>query len=1295
MITTKPSATGRSKPAPPPPKFSGMRKQVEPYVARWSSVEDLGYPMPMRSTYDPEWRATLRDCKFPTAVVVLDFESYFDDEISMRGDKLSTIEYVTHPESEVLGCSVLNMNQPFIDYKKATRWYSGENGVEEMLQLLKLLYGEELERCTVVCQNARFDLAVLAFKYNLRPRYVIDTLGLARHWNARTKNDLDVLAKRFGLPEKGDTQEFKGWTNRRRFKRAKSRKKGPKLPQRVPVMTPEQKTQLAEYANNDVMREWELFTILLPLLSCPDVELRAMQHTLELFTKPRLKVDYARAEELKQQMDAEIDRAVDQVNVRRTQPETKRVTRGDISGENSFEALLKDALFAAGCDLVEYVKPTKKKGKTWMFALAKDDPGREKLEQHPDEYVRLLMAARIAVKSWPLHIKRVDRIVRQAKAAGGYLPVPLKYCGAHCFTGDAEVLTREGWVRLDSWGGGCIMQWKPDGTLHFAPATANKFRNSDPMVRVDSPYITANMTAGHTVARYNSTKTFDPCSAGQLIDKSISYIPISGRFVGWGRLSPAQIRLLVAVQADGSWQVNTRQGRELRFGLTKPRKQERLRTLLADANVPYREAEYPSRLGEITFRIRWADCPWWLSPDRKQMGPWLLDSTPVGREAAIGELVHWGGGQYGRGDQEYYSTEDENHEWVAVLCHVTGRSARRSGNTTVIRQTCDPQRAVVQKKHVQLGDPASVVYCPTTQTGYWIVRQAGNIHITGNTGRWSGGERINLQNLGSRGHELVNAVRELLVAPEGKELVIADASQIEARVLAWLAGQWDLVEKFAKGEEIYCGFAEKVLGYPVRKPKPEGGIPAIEKRMKWARNSVGKIGVLGCIAEDTPVLTERGWVGVQNVRLSDRVWDGEQFVPHEGAVYQGVKPCVQRAGIWMTEDHEVYGRGGWCPAVHLDTGSLPLATPTGGLRWKPLSLGREAGSSVSNVAAPVVARLIRTETTWSPESLHAAIRVLKLRLHGRILTELSARNLTAAVFLAAFVQSWDGAKHTPSRVTADAESDASLIGSLTEQHFYRTCSRLMGGTSQTWKSTGSTMTGTTSPAAPNSPLEARTCRTWDIIRAGSNRRFQAGPLMVANCGYGMGPAKAVGYAKGAIDFETAKKLVKTYRDSNAEIVKFWYDIERAFTYTYKYGKSCELRGLRFHQTDRCDVIITLPSGRELKYHTVRLDGDGYDQSLQVYNDMDRSWAHVWGGYLTENVVQAISRDILWHGIAKLEGDGYNVALHVHDELIAVVDEGTGRSVLRRAVKYLSERPEWARDLPLAAEGVVSTRYGGH
>jgi DNA polymerase len=742
-----------------------MRKHVEPYVARWSSVEDLGYPMPMRSTYDPEWRATLRDCKFPTAVVVLDFESYFDDEISMRGNKLSTIEYVTHPESEVLGCSVLNMNQPFIDYKKATCWYNGESGVEEMIKLLKLLYGEELEKCTVVCQNARFDLAVLAFKYNLRPRYVVDTLGLARHWNARAKNDLDSLAKRFGLPEKGDTQEFKGWTNRRRFKRARGRKKGPKLPQRVPVMTPEQRTQLAEYANNDVMREWELFTILLPLLSCPEVELRVMQHTLELFTKPRLKVDYARAEELKQKMDAEIDRAVDQVNIHArtrasiweasaitnslpsgatsslTQPGTKWVTREDISGENSFEALLKDALFAAGCDLVEYVKPTKKKGKTWMFALAKDDPGREKLEQHPDERVRLLMAARIAVKSWPLHIKRVDRIVGQAKAAGGYLPVPLKYCGAH-------------------------------------------------------------------------------------------------------------------------------------------------------------------------------------------------------------------------------------------------------------------------------------------------------------TGRWSGGERINLQNLGSRGHELVNAVRELLVAPEGKELVIADASQIEARVLAWLAGQWDLVEKFAKGEEIYCGFAEKVLGYPVRKPKPEGGIPAIEKRMKWARNSVGKIGVLGC-------------------------------------------------------------------------------------------------------------------------------------------------------------------------------------------------------------------------------------------------------------GYGMGPAKAVGYAKGAIDFETAKKLVKTYRESNAKIVKFWYDIEQAFTYTHRYGKSCELRGLRFHQTDKCDVIITLPSGRELKYHTVRLDGDGYDQSLQVYNDMDRSWVHVWGGYLTENVVQAISRDILWHAIARLEGDNYDVALHVHDELIAAVDEGTGRSVLKRAVKYLSENPEWARDLPLAAEGVVSTRYGGH
>ncbi len=95
------------------------------------------------------------------------------------------------------------------------------------------------------------------------------------------------------------------------------------------------------------------------------------------------------------------------------------------------------------------------------------------------------------------------------------------------------------------------------------------------------------------------------------------------------------------------------------------------------------------------------------------------------------------------------------------------------------------------------------------------------------TGRPSGGEKINLLNLGGKGrkgmgtHKLIAMVRRLLIAPAGKTLVINDSAQIEARLLAWLSGQEDLIAGFAANEDIYSTFASQLFGVEVRKPTDE------------------------------------------------------------------------------------------------------------------------------------------------------------------------------------------------------------------------------------------------------------------------------------------------------------------------------------------------------------------------------------------------------------------------------------------------------------------------------------------
>lgn len=111
------------------------------------------------------------------------------------------------------------------------------------------------------------------------------------------------------------------------------------------------------------------------------------------------------------------------------------------------------------------------------------------------------------------------------------------------------------------------------------------------------------------------------------------------------------------------------------------------------------------------------------------------------------------------------------------------------------------------------------------------------------TGRYSGDSRINLQNLPKRVEGIAGDVPSLLKAAEGKTLVGADASQIEARILAGIAEQDELVGAFRDGQDVYSEFAAHVFGEEVRKPD-DSDSPEAAVRMKALRH-IGKRSILG------------------------------------------------------------------------------------------------------------------------------------------------------------------------------------------------------------------------------------------------------------------------------------------------------------------------------------------------------------------------------------------------------------------------------------------------------------------
>jgi DNA polymerase I-like protein with 3'-5' exonuclease and polymerase domains len=87
------------------------------------------------------------------------------------------------------------------------------------------------------------------------------------------------------------------------------------------------------------------------------------------------------------------------------------------------------------------------------------------------------------------------------------------------------------------------------------------------------------------------------------------------------------------------------------------------------------------------------------------------------------------------------------------------------------------------------------------------------------TGRWSGSDSVNFHNLPSR-DKAKKALKNSIVAPDGHVIINSDSSQIEARVLAWLAGQQDVVDAFAEGRDVYSEFASKVFKRPITRDDP-------------------------------------------------------------------------------------------------------------------------------------------------------------------------------------------------------------------------------------------------------------------------------------------------------------------------------------------------------------------------------------------------------------------------------------------------------------------------------------------
>lgn len=185
-----------------------------------------------------------------------------------------------------------------------------------------------------------------------------------------------------------------------------------------------------------------------------------------------------------------------------------------------------------------------------------------------------------------------------------------------------------------------------------------------------------------------------------------------------------------------------------------------------------------------------------------------------------------------------------------------------------------------------------------------------------------------------------------------------------------------------------------------------------------------------------------------------------------------------------------------------------------------------------------------------------------------------------------------------------------------------------------------------------------------------------------------GALERMGALTMGLKLEELPGLVKLWRAANKKIVRLWYALQNAAIEVITEGGEIVLpHGIRFSMRNR-NMIITLPSGRDLVYIGARYTHDkivymGMNQTTKQWSIQD-----TYGGKLLENITQAIARDVLAEGMINIDKAGHDIVMHVHDEV--VVDSPV--DVSEELNRLMSAPIRWAKGLPLGAETFICDYY---
>lgn len=305
-----------------------------------------------------------------------------------------------------------------------------------------------------------------------------------------------------------------------------------------------------------------------------------------------------------------------------------------------------------------------------------------------------------------------------------------------CITGDHEVLTPKGWVRVDKitdFQEIAVWDLKTKQIKFELPDGWNRdtVLSGEALMSFSGEAFSQLTTLDHKFPYTVDTKDNLSFTRADSLPSS-SRLPVAGYYSGAREEPEAIMRLYAAFQADGTFAY----GGKARWHLKKERKIERIKLLLTSAGFEFKP--YQQKDGSVTI-----EALWYPEANRKVYGPYMLEYSANCLDFWLDELQYWDG--Y-RGDTKaiHISTIDSNSaEWIQTIAHLRGKGSKRyihrkaAGNrkdlwhVSLNNRTFASLGSMTYQK-IEHSEPIKV-YCPKTSTGFFMVRHNGHVMVTGNT----------------------------------------------------------------------------------------------------------------------------------------------------------------------------------------------------------------------------------------------------------------------------------------------------------------------------------------------------------------------------------------------------------------------------------------------------------------------------------------------------------------------------------------------------------------------------------